>query len=117
MARYGKALREACRQELASLKASGSKERYRKLMTARRWLHREEAGLDEQQRERLPELIRDSQKLRTYMELRKDLLAMWERSNASREQLVAQLQDWCHRAEQSGIQALHDFAARLRRYA
>jgi stearoyl-CoA desaturase (delta-9 desaturase) len=45
------------------------------------------------------------------------LSAMWDRSNASREQLVAQMQAWCHRAEQSGIQALHDFAGRLRRYA
>jgi stearoyl-CoA desaturase (Delta-9 desaturase) len=27
------------------------------------------------------------------------------------------LQDWCHRAEQSGIKALQDFALRLRRYA
>jgi len=117
MARYGKVMQQAYRQELSRLKATGSKERYQILKTARTWFHREEAVLDEKQRERLPELIRDSQKLRTYMELRKDLSAMWERSNASREQLVTQMQDWCHRAEQSGIQALHDFAERLRRYA
>jgi len=30
---------------------------------------------------------------------------------------VTQLQDWCHRAEESGIKALQDFALRLRRYA
>jgi stearoyl-CoA desaturase (delta-9 desaturase) len=117
MARFGKALQQAYRQELSILKVSGSRERYQMLKKASRWFHREEAVLDEQQRERLPELIRDSQKLRTFFELRKDLSAMWERSNASREQLVAQLEDWCHRAEQSGIQALHDFAVRLRRYA
>ncbi len=49
--------------------------------------------------------------------MRNELAAMWERSNASREQLLAQLQDWCHRAEQSGIKALQEFAMRLRRYA
>jgi stearoyl-CoA desaturase (delta-9 desaturase) len=117
MARYGKAMQLAYRQELSRLKASGSKERYQMLRTARIWFHREEDVLDEKQRERLPELISESMKLRTYIELRKDLSAMWERSNASREQLVTQMQDWCHRAEQSGIQALHDFAGRLRRYA
>jgi stearoyl-CoA desaturase (delta-9 desaturase) len=116
MARYGTAMQQAYRQELSRLKASGSKERYRMLRTARTWFHREEAVLDDRQRERLPELLSESQKLRTCMELRKDLSAMWERSNASREQLVTQMQDWCHRAEQSGIQALHDFAGRLRRY-
>jgi stearoyl-CoA desaturase (delta-9 desaturase) len=117
MARYGTAMQQAYRQELSRLKASGSKERYRMLRTARTWFHREEAVLDDRQRERLPELLSESQKLRTCMELRKDLSAMWERSNASREQLVTQMQDWCHRAEQSGIQALRDFAGRLRRYA
>jgi stearoyl-CoA desaturase (delta-9 desaturase) len=117
MARYGRTIRQAYRQELSRLKASGSKERYQMLRTARTWFHREEDVLDEKQRERLPELIGESRELRTYMELRKDLSAMWERSNASREQLVARLQDWCHRAEQSGIQALHDFAVRLRCYA
>ena len=42
---------------------------------------------------------------------------MWARSNASREQLLAQLQDWVTRAEQSGIAQLQEFALRLRRYA
>jgi stearoyl-CoA desaturase (delta-9 desaturase) len=84
---------------------------------ARKWAHKEEAGLDEPQRQQLPALFSDNHKLRTYIELRQDLAAMWDRSNASREQLLAQLQDWCHRAEQSGIKALQDFASRLRRYA
>ena len=65
----------------------------------------------------LPELTSDNQKLRTFIELRKDLSAMWDRSNASREQLVTQLQDWCHRAEESGVQQLHDLSLRMRSYA
>jgi hypothetical protein len=35
----------------------------------------------------------------------------------SREQLLSQLQEWCKRAEESGIHALQEFAVRLRRYA
>ncbi len=38
-------------------------------------------------------------------------------STASSEQLVRQLQDWCQRAEASGIEALSQFSVKLRRYA
>jgi stearoyl-CoA desaturase (Delta-9 desaturase) len=117
MARYGKALKRAYRQELSKLKEGGSADKYQLMRGARKWAHKEEAGLDEPQRQQLPALFSDNHKLRTYIELRQDLAAMWDRSNASREQLLAQLQDWCHRAEQSGIKALQDFASRLRRYA
>jgi stearoyl-CoA desaturase (delta-9 desaturase) len=117
MARYGKAVKHAYRQELAKLKEAGAREKYQLMHGARKWFHKEEDGLNEPQRQQLPEIFSDNQKLRTFIELRKDLAAMWDRSNASREQLLVQLQDWCHRAEQSGIKALQDFAIRLRRYA
>ncbi|WP_250512342.1 acyl-CoA desaturase [Caballeronia sp. INDeC2] len=117
MARYGKALKRAYAQELAKLKEAGAREKYQLMRGARKWFHKEEDGLNEPQLKQLPELTSDNQKLRTFIELRKDLSAMWDRSNASREQLVTQLQDWCHRAEESGIKALQDFALRLRRYA
>ncbi len=116
MARYGKALKRAYAQELAKLKEGGAREKYQLMHGARKWFHKEEEGLNEPQRKQLTELASDNQKLRSYLELRKDLSAMWDRSNASREQLLVQLQDWCHRAEESGIKALQDFALRLRRY-
>ncbi|MEX3613928.1 MAG: transposase, partial [Burkholderia gladioli] len=117
MANYGKALKRAYRQELAHLKELGSSEKYQLLRGARSWFHKDEEGLNEPQKRLLPEIFANSQKMHTYFQLRKDLASMWDRSNASREQLLAQLQDWCHRAEQSGIKALQEFATRLRRYA
>jgi len=117
MARYGKALKRAYRQELAHLKEVGAREKYQVMRGARSWFHKEEAGLDEPQKRQLPQIFANSQKLKTYIDMRNELAAMWERSNASRDQLLIQLQDWCHRAEQSGIKALQDFAMRLRRYA
>jgi stearoyl-CoA desaturase (Delta-9 desaturase) len=117
MASYGKALKRAYRQELAHLKEVGAREKYQLMRSARGWFHKEESGLDEPQKRQLPQIFANSQKLRTYIELRSELASMWERSNASREQLLVQLQDWCHRAEQSGIKALQEFATRLRRYA
>lgn len=117
MARYGKAVKRAYRQELAHLKELGSSEKYQLMRSARKWFHKDADGLDEPQKKLLPEIFANSQKLQTYFQLRQDLAAIWDRSTASREQLLAQLQDWCHRAEQSGIKALQEFAMRLRRYA
>jgi stearoyl-CoA desaturase (Delta-9 desaturase) len=117
MARYAKAIKRAYRQELAHLKEVGAREKYQVMRGARSWFHKEEAGLNEPQKLQLPQIFANSQKLKTYIDMRNELASMWERSNASREQLLAQLQDWCHRAEQSGIKALQDFATRLRRYA
>ena len=53
----------------------------------------------------------------TMLAMRRELAALWGRSMASREQLVKQLQDWCQRAESSGIGPLVAFSQRLRCYA
>lgn len=55
--------------------------------------------------------------LGTMQAMRGELAALWSRSSASGEQLVRQLQDWCRRAEASGIAPLAAFSRRLRRYA
>ncbi|MEM5315524.1 acyl-CoA desaturase [Paraburkholderia sp. JHI869] len=117
MATYAKAVKQAYRQELAHLKEVGEREKYKVMRGARKWFDKEEASLNEPQKRQLPQIFANSQKLRTFIELRNELATIWERSSASREQLLTQLQDWCHRAEQSGIKALQEFASRLRRYA
>jgi stearoyl-CoA desaturase (delta-9 desaturase) len=49
--------------------------------------------------------------------MRRELIALWGRSTATREQLVAQLSDWCRRAETSRIEPLAEFSRQLRCYA
>ena len=49
--------------------------------------------------------------------MRQELNALWERSTDSSEQLLARLQDWCQRAEASGIAPLAQFSVQLKRYA
>jgi stearoyl-CoA desaturase (delta-9 desaturase) len=49
--------------------------------------------------------------------MRQELSALWARSTASKEQLLQQLEDWCHRAEASGIASLREFSRTLRGYA
>ena len=66
---------------------------------------------------RLSDALKNSRALATVIAMRHELAALWDRSSASKEQLLRQLQDWCHRAEASGIAQLVDFSQRLRSYA
>ena len=87
------------------------------LRSLKRWLHLDEKTLPETERHRIAEILKKSSALHTVYSMRAELRAVWERSSASREQLVRQLQDWCHRAEASGIRPLVEFSQRLRSYA
>jgi stearoyl-CoA desaturase (delta-9 desaturase) len=60
---------------------------------------------------------RDAQVQQTMHSMGRELTTLWERSAASKEQLVRRLQDWCRRAESSGIRPLVEFSQRLRSYA
>ena len=82
----------------------------------KRSLRGEEQGLSALDRERLAEALRASETLQTVHSMRLDLTALWERSSSTKEQLVRQLEDWCQRAETSGIAALRDFSRHLRRH-
>ena len=62
-------------------------------------------------------VLAKSERLATVVTLRRDLEELWERSTATHEQLVKQLQDWVARAEASGIRQLEEFSLRLRSYA
>ena len=66
---------------------------------------------------RLAEALKKSRPLHTLVAMRQELGSLWDRSTASKEQLLRQLQDWCHRAETSGVAPLVDFSRRLRSYA
>ena len=74
-------------------------------------------AVSEAERIRIAEAVKDSRALATALSMRAELAQIWERSSASREQLVVKLQDWCHRAEASGVAPLAEFSRRLRCYA
>jgi len=84
---------------------------------ASRWMYRDSERLSESHRAKVREALAHSQRLAKLHEMGVELAALWERSSASREQLLSHLQDWCRRAEASGIRALEDFSLRLRSYA
>jgi stearoyl-CoA desaturase (delta-9 desaturase) len=88
----------------------------RTLRQAKKILIRQPRLLDEAARARLRELLSDSTALHTVHEFRERLRELWSGANVSNDKLLAQLKQWCAEAEASGIQALEDFAARLRAY-
>ena len=98
------------KRELAAI---GEKALVRK---ARRLISTQPAMLDGPSQEKLAQLVEHHPTLRTVMEFRAELKSLWEGANVSNERLLAQLKEWCARAEASGIQALEEFAAGLRRY-
>ena len=116
MTRYVHSLKKVCAEEARRLKAAhGTTLDVRAL---RRWvLSGEAGGLEAEQKQQLEVVVKQSPALSTVLSMREELVAIWARSNASREQLLAQLQDWIARAEQSGIRQLQEFSQRLRRYA
>jgi len=116
MAKYAKSVKHAFREELEHLKDKAELEK-RFLKSSRKLLQREPGKLELSQKEQLIELFKHSKALETMHHMRVELGAIWERSHSTRDQLLQQLQDWCARAEASGIKSLQDFSLRLRSYA
>ncbi|WP_341315745.1 fatty acid desaturase [Paraburkholderia sp. IMGN_8] len=117
MANYARTAERAFRQELERMGHISRHERFLLMRGVRTWFRGAYAAQGNRWQRQLMEIYNRNQKLRTYVELRDDLSAIWERSNRSREQLLYQLQEWCRRAEHSGINALEEFSLRLRQYA
>ncbi|MFI4939460.1 MAG: fatty acid desaturase [Burkholderiales bacterium] len=116
MSKYAKSLKQAWHGELEQLKEKAQLESSF-LKSAKKLLHREPAKLEGRQQQQLSELFTHSKVLQTMHEMRIELAEIWERSHASRDQLLQLLQDWCVKAEASGILALREFSLRLRSYA
>ncbi|MDN4035662.1 fatty acid desaturase [Massilia sp. YIM B02443] len=116
MAKYAKSVRHAFREEFEHLKHKAELEA-RFLKSSRKLMQREPGKLEMSQKQQLVELFQHSKALETMHQMRVELGAIWERSHSTRDQLLHQLQDWCNRAEASGIKALQEFSFRLRSYA
>ena len=116
LAKYAKSLKHTYAEELGKLRRFAPHDVH-VLESLKRWLHRDEKSLGEAERASLEKGLSKSRSLQTVYSMRAELASLWERSSASREQLVRQLQDWCHLAEASGIHPLVEFSRRLRSYA
>jgi stearoyl-CoA desaturase (delta-9 desaturase) len=117
MMRFTGSVKDVCAAELKKLGDAMPELRDIAVKRFRLWLHLDAEAMAEQERAKLDKVLGHSPKLATIYTLRRELAEIWQRSNATKEQLVRQLQDWCKRAEESGIESLRDFSLRLRCYA
>jgi stearoyl-CoA desaturase (delta-9 desaturase) len=115
LARFGRTVRATCAEELVRLRTHGGAGEEKSQFG--RLIHTDPAQLSIPERQQLEHLLARSKVLNTVHTMRQELASIWARSTASKEQLVKQLEDWCHRAEASGIAALSDFSRTLRCYA
>jgi stearoyl-CoA desaturase (delta-9 desaturase) len=117
MAHYAKQLRRACADEVARLKAQGGTAQpgaWSQMRLAQRWLHRDADMIPTSVRQQLQQVLAHTPTLEQLVTMREELRQLWTRTNVSAEQLVIDLQDWCRRAEASGIVALREFSVQLR---
>ncbi|MFM7531872.1 MAG: acyl-CoA desaturase [Rubrivivax sp.] len=116
MARYAHAVREAVGGELERIKGQGAPvaAKIAQLRLARRWLPRDAEKIPSAVQPQLAQVIHDNPVLAKFVAMREELRQLWTRTNVSAEQLVADLQAWCAKAEASEIASLRDFSVRLR---
>ncbi len=116
MATYARSLRQASRAEIQRLKGEGERgaAHLAHMRIARRWLHRDEDKIPHDVKAQVAQAVAMSPYLAKLVAMREELRMLWTRTNVSAEQLVADLQAWLRKAEDSGIAALQEFALRLR---
>jgi stearoyl-CoA desaturase (delta-9 desaturase) len=80
-------------------------------------LIRHPALLAEEARRALRDLLERYEVLRRVVEYRDGLQHLWNDASANQARAVAQLREWCAKAEASGIRSLREFSLRLPAYA
>ncbi len=116
LTRYGESMKQTFREELQRLKQSEPLEAGR-LRKIKHWLMKDERMLLAREREAMLKELQHAPALQKLIAMRYELQSLWSRSMFSKEQLIEQLQDWCRRAEESGIASLVGFSKKLRSYA
>lgn len=116
LAKYTKSLKATFANEMIHLKEAAAQYGVDNT-TLKRWILADSKTLQDHEREKLNQVLSNAKTLDKVYTMREELAEIWQRSTASTEELVKQLEDWCRRAEESGIEVLRTFSQRLRCYA
>jgi len=111
--RYGQmVIRPALRQARRNTDRMGR----RMIRRARKFITREGLAPDRQAMETIERALRVDETLATIYRFKQQLKQVWGRGSSTEPGRVERLRAWCVASEQSGIDALADFAAYLRGY-
>ena len=111
MAGYARGMRLAFNDEAAALRARADAA---VIKAAQSWLHRDTEKVPDTVVAHLAMVRAASPVLDKMVLMREELRQLWLNRSHTREQLTAELQGWCQRAEASGIAGLQEFSLRLR---
>jgi stearoyl-CoA desaturase (delta-9 desaturase) len=112
MAGYARRMRAVVRAELPTLRQTALDASV--LKAASRWLHRDADKVPADALSKIDQARAANPVLDKMVSMREELRQLWLNTHRSREQLAADLQAWCRRAEDSGIAALREFSQQLR---
>jgi len=116
LAKYAQSLKQTLAKEIDHLKEAATNLGVDR-STLKRWVLADSKTLQEDERVKLNLVLSKTSTLDKVYKMREELMTVWQRSTSSKDDLVKQLEDWCHRAEESGIEVLQNFSRRLRCYA
>lgn len=117
MSRFAKDVLKNVHKEEVRKAADKDPEQWAAIKKARRLLIRDINRLDKASHERLAQILDSNQTLKTVYDMKEKLQDIWQRSATNQENLLRALEDWCHQAEETGIQALREFSQKLRTYS
>jgi stearoyl-CoA desaturase (Delta-9 desaturase) len=112
MAGYANGMRLAAKAEFEAMKARSADAAV--IKAAGRWLHRDTDKVPAAAVQHLASARAASPVLDKMVVMREELRQVWLNTSHSREQLAADLQAWCRRAEESGVATLQEFSMKLR---
>ncbi|MBL8520375.1 MAG: fatty acid desaturase [Betaproteobacteria bacterium] len=121
--KYVRALKATCHEEVARIRANGhaspmaSMRESKAIRNLKHWLRSDADQLSAESRASLKETLAHSKVLDNLYTLRLDLAKIWERSTLTKEELASRLEEWCKRAEATGIAQLQQFTRQLKSYA
>jgi len=80
---------------------------------AKRIIAKEDSLLSDSYRQQLTELTNTDEIMETVYRMKQQLLQVWKKRTANKDELLSAMENWCKEAEESGIRALQDFAQTL----
>ncbi len=116
MAQFAREVMQHVHREELKKADRTDRESWTLLKRARRLMVREGAQLDEAARGLLQRALELNNQLKTVYAMKQKLVDIWNRRATTQEHLIQALQEWCREAEATGIDALRNFAQKLRTY-
>ena len=115
MANYTKEVtRRVYKEETKAAKDEGTKVSV--LKRAYGLMKKEHEKLNEYSQRKLAAMLKQNPKLDIVYTMRQRLHEIWAKTSVSNESLLSHLEEWCRAAEESGVDALKEFSAKLKRY-